>query len=305
MVRQAHILVGGGTGFVGRHLVKSLRNSGAKVQVISRKAGKTQDTITWRDIKLLGLPDQITSVVNLAGLNILSPQLWTGLFKQAVYDSRIGTNRILVEAIHGAKNKPDSFVTISGVGYYKPHPTFQYSEEWTQSENKYDKDYLMTLAYDWENASILDEQLAPNTRRTVIRSGVVLGPDGGVIANMKLPFTLGLGGHLGDGKQWFPWIHVDDLAEMFKFAITNEHVSGIINGVAPEQVRNKEFTQSFAKALNKWAIVPVPALFLNLALGAERASILLNGQNVTSRAGLLGFRYKYPRLQMACDDCTK
>lgn len=305
MVKPAHILVGGGSGFIGRHLVSQLRSSGAKVQVITRKPAKTRESLAWTDIKNYGLPKQTTSVVNLAGRNIMDPQVWTESFRREIYESRIGTNKILVDAIHAAEHKPDSFVTISGVGYYKPDLKDQYDEGWTQPEHKQDRDYLMNLAHDWEKSSELSEQLAPDTRRVVIRAGVVLGPDGGVIANLKLPFSLGLGGPLGDGKQWFPWIHVEDLVEMFKFAIINSHVTGVINGVAPEQVRNAEFASSLGRALNRKAIVPVPSLLLNFTLSSDRADILLKGQRVTSRAGLLGFRYKYPQLQTACNSCVE
>lgn len=305
MVQPATILVGGGSGFLGRHLVPLLRSTGAKVQVITRNPSKHSDSISWDSIRLSGLPKQTTAVINLAGRNILDPTFWTQGFKQEVYSSRISTNKLLAQAINDAQQKPSSFVTVSGVGYYKPDDKFEYNEEWTQPENRAGNDYLMNLARDWEDSSIIDTQLAPTTRRVVIRSGVIIGSDGGVIYNSRFFFSSGLGGPLGSGKQWFPWIHVDDLAEMFKFAITNDHVSGIVNGVAPEQVRNFEFSQAFAKAFNKPSLLPVPAFALRCVFGSERADILLKGQKVTSRAGLLGFRYNYPRIQAACDQCVK
>lgn len=143
------------------------------------------------------MPQQTTAVVNLSGLNIFSPTLWTESFKKQIYDSRIETNRTLVEAIHKATNKPKSFVTVSGVGFYRPDQKIDYDEEWTQPKNEHDLDYLMKLARDWEKSSELDEEKAPSTRRVVIRSGVVLGGDGGALQNMVIPFRLGLGGRLG------------------------------------------------------------------------------------------------------------
>lgn len=111
---------------------------------------------------------------------------------------RVGTNRLLTEAIHKAAVKPKAFVTISGVGFYKPSDDVEYNEDDAQPSEASKRDYLMNLARDWEQASLLDEQLAPNTRRVVIRSGVVIGKDGGIIKQVKLPFSLGLGGPLGE-----------------------------------------------------------------------------------------------------------
>lgn len=207
MVQAAHVLVGGGTGFVGRHLVKCLRNSGAKVRIITRNppkgsnsstgGGGNSDHITWNRIRDEGLPKETTAVVNLAGRNILDPVFWTDGFKKEIYESRIGTNRLLVEAIHKSAAKPKAFVTISGVGYYKPDENVEYDENWSQPTDRGQRDYLMNLAADWEQSSELDENLAPITRRVIIRSGVVIGKDGGVVKQVKLPFLLGAGGPLG------------------------------------------------------------------------------------------------------------
>lgn len=307
MVQTAHVLIGGGTGFVGRHLVKCLKNSGAKVRVITRNTGTDPDHITWNKIKTDGLPKETTAVVNLAGRNILDPVLWTDNFKKELYDSRINTNRLLVDAIHKSPSKPKAFVTISGVGYYEPSDTVEYDENWTQPDDVKSKKgkYLMELAKDWELAGELDEQKAPSTRRVIIRSGVVIGNDGGIVKNSKLPYMFGLGGPLGNGEQWFPWIHADDLANMFKFSITNDHVIGIINGVAPELVRNKDFAAAFGNALNRPAFARVPSFAIKLVLGNDRAEILLEGQRVKSRSSLLGFRYQFSTLKEACAESVK
>lgn len=305
MVQSQVVLIGGGTGFVGRYLVNCLKNGGAKVRVITRKPGTGTDQISWDTIKSKGLPQDTTAVVNLAGRNILDPVLWTDNFKREVYSSRIDTNRLLVHAIHKATNKPKSFVTVSGVGYYKPDETAEYDEEWAQPEDTSGNDYLMNLARDWEASSELTETEAPSTRRVIIRAGVVLGHDGGIIKNVMLPFKVGLGGPIGTGRQWFPWIHVTDLANMFKFAIINDHVSGIINGVAPEQKRNLDFAKILGTQLNRPTFLPMPAFVVNLIFGSERGNILLKGQKVKSRAPLLGFRCLYPTLTEACQETVK
>lgn len=299
MVQSQSVLIGGGTGFVGRHLVNLLRGGGAKVRIITRKPNSAQDQISWDTIKNKGIPEDTTAIVNLAGRNILDPVLWTEGFKKEVYDSRTNTNRVLVDAIRRASKKPRAFVTVSGVGYYKPSATTEYDEEWRQQPSM-DKDFLMSLAQDWESSSELSEEITDKTRRVVIRSGVVIGSDGGIIKNLLLPFKLGLGGPIGSGHQWFPWIHVDDLANLFKFAILNDHVDGIINGVAPEQIRNRDFAQTFANVLGRPSFIPLPQLVVNILFGSERGDILLKGQKVKSRAGVLGFRYNYPTLHEAC-----
>lgn len=298
MVQSQVVLIGGGTGFVGKRLVSLLKSEGAKVRIITRKPGSSPDHISWDAIRKKGLPSETTVVVNLAGRNILEPGLWTDSYKKEVYESRIGTNKLLAEAIDGAKTKPKSFVTISGVGYYDPKSKTEYTEDWRQPETK-GKDYLMNLARDWEEASRLDESKSPTTRRVIIRAGVVVGKDGGIMANLMLPFKLGLGGPIGSGQQWFPWIQVDDLASMLKFSMLNDHVDGVVNGVAPEQAKNIDFAKKFAACLSRPSFLPLPEFAVNLMFGAERAQILLSGPLVKSRAGVLGFRYQYPALEGA------
>lgn len=198
---------------------------------------------------------------------------------------------------------------MSGVGYYpasEPINGTEYDENWTQqaAAAATPANYLMRLAQDWEKASELNESKAPTTRRVVIRAGAVIGRDGGVIKNSKLPFLLGAGGPLGSGKQWFPWIHVTDLVNLFKFSLANDHVSGVINGVAPEQSTSKQFASAFAAALKRPALIPFPEFALNLLFSPERADILLKTPRVKSRASLLGFRYQWPTLEDACREAT-
>lgn len=285
---------------MGRRLVSLLKSDGAKVRVITRKPASSPDQISWDAIKSKGLPSDTTAVVNLAGRNILEPGLWTDSYKKEVYNSRIDTNKLLAQAIEAAPTKPRSFVTVSGVGYYETSATAEFTEEWNQISAS-QSNYLMSLARDWEEASKLEESQQANTRRVIIRAGVVIGKEGGIINNLMIPFKFGLGGPIGSGQQWFPWIHVDDLANMFKFSILNDHVEGIVNGVAPEQVRNVDFAKKFAAALSRPAFLPLPEFAVNIMFGHERGPILLKGQRVKSRAGLLGFRYQYPTLDKAVE----
>lgn len=302
---MACVLVGGGTGFVGRHLVKILQDSGSNVRVITRKPKNNTSYISWDVIKSVGLPKETTAVINLAGRNILDYVPWTESFKNEVYKSRIDTNRLLVDAIHRAKKKPDVFVSTSGVGYYKPSDNFEYDETWSQPSSKSQLSFLMRLAADWEKASELDPDKAGSTRRVVIRPGVVIGHDGGIVQNLKLPYTMCLGGPIGSGQQWFPWIHADDLANMFRFALYNNQIQGVLNGTAPEQLRNIDFANTFAACMNRPAFMPTPAFAIKLAFGPDRAEMLLDGMRVKSRAESLGFKYEYPTLEEACRESLK
>ncbi|KAK9502875.1 hypothetical protein O3M35_011566 [Rhynocoris fuscipes] len=295
-----HVLLGGGTGFVGTALRHLLKEKGYDVTIISRMPGPKR--VTWFDICSSGLPSGVTAVVNLAGQNVLDPtQRWTPGFKQNVWNSRINTTFTLSKAIINAKEKPKVYATISGVGIYKPGGLECY-DEFSQVGPSFD--FLSKLALEWEKAATLPPEIG--VRNVVIRSGVVLGRQGGMIKSMFIPFYLGLGGPIGSGKQPLPWIHVKDLAKLFLFAIENDKVNGILNGVAPELVTNEEFTQAFAQAMYRPAVFRVPEFVLNLLFSAERAKIMTTGQKVApAKVQQLGFNYEYPTVKMAVKDCTK
>lgn len=288
-----HVVIGGGTGFIGTHLCKVLKAKKYDFTIISRMPGPRR--MTWIDLKEKGLPDGTTAVVNLAGQNVLDyKRRWTEGFKQNVWNSRINTTCALAKAIVKAKNEPSSFVAISGVGIYEPHECREYTEE---SRGK-EFDFLSKLCFEWENASRL-----PTTctcRRVVLRTGVVLGRDGGMVKQLYWPYFLGLGGPVNPGSQFLPWIHISDLARLIIFAIDNK-VTEVLNAVAPQPITNKEFSQAFGKALGRPAIFPVPEFIMNTIYNEERAKIVTSGQKVIpKRTQLLGFKYSFPDIDSAC-----
>ncbi|XP_050463207.1 epimerase family protein SDR39U1 isoform X3 [Cataglyphis hispanica] len=240
-----------------------------------------------------GLPEDTSAVVNVAGQNILDPtQRWSSGFKQNVRNSRIKTTKALADAIKSTK--ATVFTTISGVAYYKPNDTI-YTEE-----NKCEPyDFLSRLTHDWEEAAKLSED--SNIRQVTIRSGVVLGRNGGMIKQIYLPFFLGLGGPIGTGNQYMPWIHITDLVNMFTFALKNNKVNGILNGVAPQLITNKEFTKAFATAMKRPAVIPLPSFVPRILFSDDRAKMMLEGQKVMpKRVTELGFQYQYPNIENAC-----
>lgn len=204
--------------------------------VISRMPGPQR--ITWNDLHNQGLPAGTTTVINLSGQNVMdAKQRWNKGFKQNIFNSRINTTLSLAQAIDRADNKPQLFITFSGVGIYKPDQNREYHED---SAVDKEFDFFSHLCQEWENAAQLPR--GP-TRRVTIRSGVVLGKNGGMIKQLYLPFYLGLGGPVLPGNQYLPWIHIDDIVGMILFAMSNFSVEGTLNGVAPQIITNKEFSE--------------------------------------------------------------
>ncbi|CAH1968281.1 unnamed protein product [Acanthoscelides obtectus] len=237
MSTAGSVLIGGGTGFIGSALRNVLKSKGYGVTVISRMPGPSR--ISWNELNHKGLPKDTTAVVNLAGQNVMDfTRRWTAGFKQNVYNSRVNTTATLAKLISEAVEKPSVFVTISGVGAYKPDPQKEYTEESPCGEF----DFFSKLCKDWEKAAELNCDAKQKCRVVTIRSGVVLGREGGMIKQLYLPFYLGLGGPIGTGNQYMPWIHIDDLTSLIVYAIENPKVEGVLNGVAPVPCTNKEFS---------------------------------------------------------------
>ncbi|XP_062849780.1 epimerase family protein SDR39U1 [Trichomycterus rosablanca] len=294
------ILIGGGSGFVGRELIRLLKSKGHEVTVISRTPGPGR--ITWEEVDASGLP-RCEAAVNLAGENILNPlRWWNQSYREDVFSSRLSSTTALATAIANSHDPPRSWVLVTGMACYKPSLDAQYTEdsEWTPF------DLWSRLVREWEEAARLPEDVAKTTRQVIVRSGVVLGRDGGAIKQMLTPFWLGLGGTLGSGCQPFPWIHVSDLAGIIAHNLPSSSSSPhsvqpeVYNGVAPSLNTNLEFTKELGRVLNRPTLFPVPELALNLALGRERGMILTRGQRVVPKRTLgSGYRYQYPDLSSA------
>lgn len=288
-----HVVVGGGTGFIGKRLIDLLHQQGITYTIVSQKPGS--NTITWTDVERNGLPKDTSAVVNVAGQNALDPfKRWSPEFKQVVRDSRIKTTQTLAKAVESID--ATAFVTISGVACYKPNDV-----TYTEESKCEPYDFLAELCQDWEAAAQLPQ--GKKTRQVVIRSGVVLGKGGGLIKHIYLPFYLCLGGPIGSGNQYMPWIHITDLVNLFMFAMQNDKVSGILNGVAPKPVTNKEFTKAFASAIRRPAFIPLPRFILNIIFSKERAKMMLEGQKVIPKRTMeLGFQFQYPDIDSACKE---
>lgn len=207
-------------------------------------------------------------------------------------DSRVGLTSILTTAIQNTKNAPKIFVSGSAIGYYPNNIDGVYDESYNGAPAT---DFSGQLCAAWETASL---PLETTTRRSIVRTGVVLASGEGALAQMLLPGGLAVAGTIGSGQQWMPWIHVNDLVEMFAFAIENESVKGILNGTAPENSTNADFASTLATVTNRWA-VPTPEFVANFMFG-ERAPLLTRGSKVLpKRATQLGFTFQYRTLDAA------
>uniref|UniRef100_A0A0B6ZIY9 DUF1731 domain-containing protein n=1 Tax=Arion vulgaris TaxID=1028688 RepID=A0A0B6ZIY9_9EUPU len=288
------IVVGGGTGFVGRHFANLGRSKGFKIINVSRTA--RPNCITWSDISRTGLPDDCTAVVSMSGEPILQPfKRWTSEMKSKMRESRVDKTMLLNQAIASAAKPPQVFVAISGIGYYKPDT----NKEYTESDKVEPFDFLSEVTKDWEAAAVLPDNV--KTRSVILRTGIVLGNDGGMVANIKTPFSLGLGGPIGSGKQWLSWIHVEDLVGIIMHAVETEHCKGVLNATAPKPVTSGTFTKAYASALHRPHLFPMPAFVANAMFGSEAAEVMLDGQKVLPKRTLeMGYQFKYPDIESAC-----
>lgn len=303
---KGKVVVGGGTGFVGSELCKLLRRNQYEVVIVSRSKNEDSDgnQITWDDLKTSGLPAGTTAVVNLAGQNVLDPlKSWTPHFQQQVYTSRINTSKAFRDAIINARteDRPKAFVQVTGVGFYPPSNKAVYDENSPGGEH----DYLAKLVVDWEAAGKLPKEVTDQdgTRNVWVRSGVVLGRNGGFIGNIFWQFFFGLGGRMGSGLQPIAWIHVKDLSGIILHSIENENVSGILNGVAPDLITNQDFVDSFSKSLSRPAFLPIPEFIWNFIFGRQRASMITEGQKVVPKRTLeSGYVFRFPKIDLACSE---
>lgn len=284
------ILITGGTGFIGQRLCQRLLAAGHRVTVLTRAPGRGgQQGVRY--VATLGEVGPVHAVVNLAG-EPLTAGRWTPARKQAFFDSRIGTSQALLEWMRGLPTRPQVLVSGSAIGYYGPRDGSELDE--TASPGH---DFAAMLCRHWEAEAAKAEDLG--VRTCLLRTGIVLDRDGGALARMLPPFRLGLGGPMGDGRQWMSWIHRDDLVGLILWLLADPEVRGACNGTAPGAVDNAAFARTLAQVLRRPALVRTPAFALKLGFG-EMAGLLLTGQNVVpARALQEGFRFRYPGLEGA------
>lgn len=295
------IVLAGGTGFLGRALAARLAAVGHDLVVLTRAAAppalppRTR-AVTWTPDGTTGAwcaaIDGADAVVNLAGESIAAHR-WSAAHKRRVLDSRVGATRSLAVAIREAQRPPAVFVSGSAVGYYGPHGDEIVSEETAAGD-----DFLARVSVQWEKEA--EAASGARTRVACIRTGLVLGTEGGALPEMLLPFKLGAGGPVGSGRQYWPWIHRDDWVALVEWTIGTAAASGAINATAPNPVTNKAFARALGRALHRPAFMPAPGFALRLVLGEMADALLLSGQRaVPARAERLGFSFRYAQVDEA------
>ncbi len=293
------VLITGGTGFVGRHLVSRLIGEGHSVAVVSRSE-KASDRLPGGTSIVLGDPTEAGAwqdsvkgqdcIINLAGTSIFSR--WTPEAKRLIRETRISITRNIVDAIEPSGGKDMVLFSTSAVGYYGFH-----GDEELAEDSPPGGDFLARLAVEWEKEALRAE--GRGARVVITRFGIVLGEKGGALAQMMSIFRKYLGGPLGSGKQWFSWIHMGDLVGAFVFLMSRGEIAGPVNLTAPHPVRNEELARALGKAMHRPSFLPAPGFMLKLILG-EFGSVLLEGQRVIPRKLLdAGYVFIYPEIEGA------
>ncbi|MFP3909590.1 MAG: TIGR01777 family oxidoreductase [Halobacteriota archaeon] len=296
------VFITGGTGFIGSKLSQKLIEDGHEVTVLTRDSHKAKKELPNIVNVVEGDPTREgnwqqeiaghDAVVNLAGASIFSR--WSKKYKKIIRDSRILTTRNIVSALESSEDK--TLLNASAVGYYGFH-----GDEVVEETSPAGSGFLADVTREWENTALQAQQF--NSRVVLCRFGIVLGEEGGAMDKLIPLFKYYLGSPLGDGKQWFSWIHIDDLVNALVFLLNNKGNEGPVNCTSPHPVRNEEFTQTLAEVMGKRVIMPsVPEFILKIVLG-EFADTVVKGQRVIPQKLMdNGFEFKYPEIREALED---
>jgi hypothetical protein len=296
-----NIVIAGGTGFIGTALAEKLVASNHSVVVLTREPQRTaalserKQSVQW-DAKTVGpwveALATTDAVVNLVGENI-GGKRWSVTQKKELAQSRMQSTALLIQGMRGMKKRPSVFVNASAVGYYGNVPAGEVPEEHPPGS-----DFLAQLCVQWEREAM--KAAALGLRVVTIRSGIILSKEGGALPKMLFPFRLFVGGPLGTGKQWFPWIHLDDEIRAIQFALESNSLNGAVNLTTPNPVTMREFCQALGKAMHRPWWTPVPGFVLKAVLGEMAGPLLLGGQRAVPKKLLAaGFQFRFNKVEEA------
>ncbi|MBS4219476.1 TIGR01777 family oxidoreductase [Bacillus sp. FJAT-49711] len=299
-----HIVIAGGSGFVGKALQARLLKEGHKITILTRNKEKIFESNGLRAVEWLNPNSEpeiymknVDAIINLAGESINGFR-WTKEKKKRIIESRIHATREIVTLIEKLDRKPKVLVNGSAVGYYGMSDV----ETFTEESKSQASDFLASVVRKWEEEAAQAERLG--VRIVFARLGVVLGKEG-ALPLMALPYKMGVGGPVGTGNQWIPWVHQADVAGLLLFAIENESISGPINVTAPNLVKNKEFGKTIGRVLHRPHWMPVPSFAMKLLLG-EMSEMLLRGQcAIPQKAEQNGYTFEYPILEQAMENILR
>lgn len=294
------VFIAGATGLLGKNIAEKLSESGYKIGIISRNKKNVISEIPYAvsvietDYSDTDWYNQINgakAIINLAGTSIAGKR-WDENYKKSIYNSRINTTKSIVEAINKCNKKPEVLISASAVGYYGDR-----GNDILKEIEKPGNDFLAKVCEDWE-----EESKKTNIRVVNPRIGVVLSTKDGALPQMLTPMKFFAGGPLGSGKQYFPWIHIDDISEFFIWALQNNNAKGAYNLTAPNPPENKDFVKTLGKVISRPSIFPVPKVILKIVLGESSDFILSSLRAVPDKLIEEGFRFKYDGLQNALYD---
>uniref|UniRef100_A0A832D1V7 TIGR01777 family protein n=1 Tax=Ignavibacterium album TaxID=591197 RepID=A0A832D1V7_9BACT len=295
------IIITGATGLIGRKLSQKLTEAGHQIIVFSRNASSAKNIlkkdftyIDWDYSKSDKWVESISTadaIVHLAGINLFAKR-WNKKFKEEILASRKETTKALVDAVKLSQAKPEVFVSASGVGYYGDCGDKQLDEN-----SPAGNDFLAEVCKVWEAEAAEVEQA--DVRRVSVRTGIVLSKEDGALKRMLLPFKLFVGGPLGNGKQWFPWIHIDDIVGIYFHAIENQNLNGAVNAASPNICTMKEFAKTLGKVLHRPSLFPVPELALKIAIGEAGKVVLMSQRVKVNKLLESGYKFKFENLEEA------
>jgi uncharacterized protein len=295
----SRVLVSGVSGPIGTALLPSLHTRGYEVVRLVRGPIAGEGQISWDPARPIASEavSGFDAVIHLAGESIVGR--WSAAKKAKIRDSRVVGTRNLAQALAQAKNKPQVLVCSSAIGYYGDR-----GEEVLGEQNAAGTGFLAEVCRDWEAAT---RPAADAGIRTVqIRTGIVLSPSGGALGKMLTPFKMGVGGRIGDGRQWMSWIDVQDMVGAIHHILKTDLLRGPVNMVAPKPVTNAEFTRTLASVLSRPAIFPVPAFVVKLAFGEMGETVLLGGQRVEpARLVASGYPFRFSDLRASLENVLK
>ena len=297
-----HILLTGGTGLIGRALCRHWLSQGHRLSVWSRTPERVSE-LCGAQVRGLGRLEEygdepLDAVINLAGAPI-ADRPWTHKRKLALWNSRIGLTEQLLSWLEQRPQRPRVLLSGSAVGWYGDAG----EHELRETDPPVCEDFAAQLCGAWEETALRAEGLGIAV--VLLRTGLVLAPDGGFLKRLLLPFRLGLGGPVGSGRQWMPWIHLEDEIGLIDFLLRQEGASGPYNACAPQPVRNKVFAKALGRALRRPALFPVPGFLLKAGLG-ELSELLLGGQKALPQRALDdGYHFRFTDIDSALADLLK
>jgi uncharacterized protein (TIGR01777 family) len=291
------VLVSGSHGLVGTALLESLEQEGHQCFRLVRHAPHSASEIEWSPERYsiaLSLIEGFDAVVHLAGESIAEGR-WTDEKKKRIRESRVKGTQLLGDALANLTQQPKVLVSASAIGYYGNRGDETLTEASAPGE-----DFLSEVCVEWEKATALAKE--KGIRTVNARFGIILAKDGGALRKMLPPFRMGIGGRIGDGKQWMSWIALADVVGAIKFALTNDSLQGPVNFVAPNPVRNAEFTKTLGRVLSRPTIFPIPAFGVRLVFGEMADALLLSSQRVQPTSlNETDYEFRYQKLETALE----